>query len=93
MKYFVKQVRAVRIDDFQFKKNALFEMSSKKAKELYLLHVIENSNKQEDVAKLFERGQFVNVHKLGLVFHGEDISDQELFKSRLEGKLEKEVWK
>lgn len=92
MKYFVKQVRAVRIDEFQFRKGLTFEMSHEVAKDLYWKHALENQKPTELGNELFERGQFVNLHPLGLVFYGEDCTDAELFKDRLNGKIAKEVW-
>ena len=97
MRYFVEQVRAVRIDEFQFKKHTVFEVAHNKALDLYWAHVTENTPgdnvKEENVAPLFERGQFVNVHTLGLLVYGKNWSDSELFKQRLEGNIAKEVWK
>ena len=95
MKYFVTQVRAVRIDAFKFRKGVVFEMSASKAQELYSQSVAElgpNVELDDDATDLFERGQFVNVHSLGLVFYGKDISDNELFNQRLKGYIAKEVW-
>lgn len=97
MKYFVEQVRAVRIDEFQFTKHGKYEVSYEKAKDLYWL--AEEQSKpdgiinEKAVTELFERGQFVNIHKLGLLIEGKDMSDSELFKQRLEGNIAKEVWK
>jgi hypothetical protein len=97
MKYFAEQVRAVRLDEFQFGKHKVFEVSYEKALELYWLHVMEvridGIANEKDVMALFERGQFVNIHKLGLLIQGKDISDSELFKQRLEGNIAKEVFK
>jgi hypothetical protein len=97
MKYFAEQVRAVRIDEFQFGKKKVFEVSYEKAQNLYCRHVKEVTHdgmaNEEDVEALFERGQFVNIHKMGLLIWGKELSDSELFKQRLEGKIEKEVWK
>ena len=97
MKYFVRQVRAVKIDEFQFRKGSMFEVSYEKAKELYWHNGMENAIDgmvdSENVDALFERGQFVNIHKMGLLIYGEDCTDAELFKDRLNGKIAKEVWK
>ena len=93
MKYFVTQARAVRIDEFQFRKDTLFEVSYEKAQYLYGLHGIENEQTEDDVKALFERGQFVNIHKLGLLIYGKEHSDNEVFKRRLNGKIAKEIWK
>jgi hypothetical protein len=97
VRYFAEQVRAVRIDSFQFGKHKVFEVSYKKAQDLYHRHVKEYKHdgmaNEEDVKALFERGQFVNIHKMGLLIYGKDLSDSELFKQRLEGKIEQEVWK
>ena len=93
MKYFVEQVRAVKIDEFQFKKKGVFEVSYEKAKDLYWKHALENQKSTELGNELFERGQFVHIHALGLLIQGKNISDSELFKQRLEGTIAKEVWK
>ena len=97
MKYFVTQVRAVRIDEFQFEKGKTFEVSYTKAQDLYWRHAKESKldgiGNEEACKELLERGQFVNIHKLGLLIYGKDISDSELFKQRLEGNIAKEVWK
>lgn len=93
MKYFVTQVRAVRIDDFQFSRGKIFEVSYEKAQYLYGLHGIENEQIEDNVNALFERGQFVNIHHMGLLIYGKDISDSEAFKQRLNGEVGKEVWK
>lgn len=93
MKYFAEQVRAVRIDEFQFGKKKVFEVSYEKAEYLYGLHGIENEQPEDNVKALFERGQFVNVHHMGILIYGMDISDSETFKRRLEGQVAKEVWK
>ena len=92
MKYFVTQARAVRIDEFQFSKGKLFEVSYEKAQYLYGLHGIENKQSEDNVKALFERGQFVNIHHMGLLIYGKDISDGEAFKRRLNGEVAKEVW-
>ena len=96
MRYFVEQVRAVRIDEFQFTKHGKYEVSYEKAQDLYWDHLRENTldgGTPEHMAELFERGAFVNIHTLGLLIEGKDMSDSELFKQRLEGNIAKEVWK
>ncbi|MHA1289356.1 MAG: hypothetical protein ACTSPB_18365 [Candidatus Thorarchaeota archaeon] len=93
MRYFARQVRAVRIDGFRFGKNKWFEVSYERAKYLYELSGKENEESEERVIRLFERGQFTNVHHMGLLIEGREWNDSELFKQRLEGNIEQKVWK
>lgn len=93
MKYFVRQVRAVRIDEFKFEKNKWFEVSYERAKYLYELSGKENEESEERMTRLFERGQFTNVHHMGLLIYGKDWSDSELFNQRLKGNIAKRIWK
>ena len=96
MRYFATQVRAVRFDAFDFRKDVIFEVSDKYAQDLYWMHELESKpdgiGNEKACKELFERGQFVNVHKLGLLIYGKDISDSELFNQRLKGNIAKEVW-
>jgi len=93
MKYVARQVRAVRIDGFQFEKNRWFEVSYERAKYLYELSGKENEESEERMTRLFERGQFTNVHHMGLLIEGKDWDDKELFNQRLKGEIAAEVWK
>jgi hypothetical protein len=99
MKYFIENVRPRKFtegswfDDWDFWKGVMYEVKSAMAYDLYVEAAENEHIEYETIDSAFEAGERVYVDKNSIVICGIEMSDEELFKARLEGKVGKGIFK
>jgi 5'(3')-deoxyribonucleotidase len=99
MKYFIEATRPRAmytlgpLANFKFAKHTMYEVTSDKAYDLYLEAADHDHLFYDKVSWAWETGERVYVDENSVVICGLDISDEDVFKMKLEGKVGSGIFK
>lgn len=98
VKYFIENTRARKFEDglfagWKFKKHVMFEVDADKAYDLYAAIADRGELDYGRISWAWETGARFYVNENSVVICGIEMSDEELFKRRLNGTVGKEVFK